>query len=182
MRRPHGNCYWVQPGRLLAGEYPAAREAPLARRRLAATLDVGVRTFLDLTEDGELPDYRGWLGAEAELRGMDAEHARVAVPDMSVPSTAVMESILDLIDARVAAERAVYLHCHAGVGRTGTVVGCWLVRHGDSGEQALHTLSHLWRTVENSWYLQRSPQTDEQHDYVLGWAERVCSGANTPRR
>ena len=30
-----------------------------------------------------------------------------------------------------------YLHCWGGVGRTGTVVGCWLVRHGRTGDEAL---------------------------------------------
>ena len=31
----------------------------------------------------------------------------------------------------------VYVHCWGGIGRTGTVVGCWLVRHGMTGDEAL---------------------------------------------
>lgn len=33
----------------------------------------------------------------------------------------------------LAAGQTVYVHCYGGIGRTGTVVGCWLVRHGLSG-------------------------------------------------
>ena len=32
-------------------------------------------------------------------------------------------------DRQLAAGLGVYVHCWAGVGRTGTVVGCWLIRH-----------------------------------------------------
>ena len=48
-----------------------------------------------------------------------------------------MASILDAIDAALDGGKTVYVHCWGGVGRTGTVVGCWLVRHGKTGDEAL---------------------------------------------
>ena len=46
-----------------------------------------------------------------------------------------MSRILDDVDAALADGRTVYVHCWGGIGRTGTVVGCWLMRHGlDEGD------------------------------------------------
>ena len=53
------DCYWVEPGRLMAGEYPGDWTERSARRKLRALLDAGVRTFVDLTEQGELESVRG---------------------------------------------------------------------------------------------------------------------------
>ena len=41
-----------------------------------------------------------------------------------------MVSILDAIDDSVKVGKPVYVHCWGGVGRTGMVIGCWLLRHG----------------------------------------------------
>lgn len=176
--RPHPNCYWVDPDRLadglLAGEYPGSREEAAARRKLRALLAAGRDFFLDLTE-GEaegLALYMPWLNAEAEALGVTAVHMRLAIPDMSVPgSPAHMARILDTLDAALAAGRRVYLHCWGGIGRTGTVVGCYLVRHGRKGDEALETLDGWWRTAPKSAWAPRSPQTDEQADYVRAWRE-----------
>ena len=54
-----------------------------------------------------------------------------------------MNAVLDMLDTALQAGQAVYLHCWAGIGRTGTVVGCYLVRHGLTGEQALARLVTL---------------------------------------
>ena len=74
-----------------------------------------------------------------------------------------MREILDAIDGALDAGRGVYVHCYAGIGRTGTVVGCYLVRHGMEPAEALRTVTS-WRGI-------RSPQSVEQEEFVLEWRE-----------
>ncbi len=104
--------------------------------------------------------------------GRNVEWVRHPIVDVSVPrSPGEMAGILDAIDSALAQGRNVYLHCWGGVGRTGTVVGCWLVRHGRTGNEALAELGELWRGVEKSRYRPVSPETREQREYVRQWAE-----------
>jgi hypothetical protein len=46
---PLPNSYLVPGTRLIAGEYPGARDSAEAKRRLDALLYAGVQTFIDLT-------------------------------------------------------------------------------------------------------------------------------------
>ena len=118
------NSYWVDPGRFAAGEYPGARR----RRWQVRTLRAGV-TFIDLTL-GTL--CRDW-GADAARHGVRAE--RHAIVDMGVPrSQQQTAGILDAIDKALDGKNV--RDCWGGIGRTGTVVGCWLVRHGMTGDLA----------------------------------------------
>ena len=78
---------------------------------------------------------------------------------------------LGAIDEALAGGRNVYVHCWGGVGRTGTVVGCWLVRHGKTGEGALDQIAEWWQGVEKRWYHPRSPQTHDQRSYIRRWTE-----------
>ena len=67
---PLANSYWVVPGRLLAGEHPCAAPANAHARRIQLLLASGVCAFIDLTREGELPDYTGLLpgpGAEKTI-------------------------------------------------------------------------------------------------------------------
>jgi len=135
---PIPDPYWVKPGQLLAGEYPRNLDDASSRIKLRRLLKAGVTFFLDLTEAGEssLEPYADLLQAEAAALGRVAEHRRLSIPDVSVPSVAHMRRILDTIDAQLAAGKMVYVHCWGGVGRTATVVGCHLVRHGLSGTES----------------------------------------------
>lgn len=169
--RPIPNCYWVEPGRFLAGEYPAAREEADARGKMRQFLSAGVNFFLDLTRPGELRPYAPFLPEEARALGVEADYRRMPIRDFGIPTRLMMASILDAIDDALASGRAVYVHCWGGVGRTGTVVGCYLARHGRSGPQALEELARLWRTMEKSAWCTVSPETDEQREFVLNWRE-----------
>lgn len=170
--RPHPNCYWVIPGRFLAGEYPGAFRPTIARQRLADYLASGITYFLDLTQphDG-LEPYAELVAAEGERLGIKTTYVRLPIYDMSVPSAPQMVAILDTIDQAMAAGQNVYVHCWGGIGRTGTVVGCHLVRHGYSGEQALDQLAYWWESVEKSNRSPRSPETNEQVNMVRNWHE-----------
>lgn len=161
-------AYWVRPARLAAGPHPAALDATLVRDFLGELLHAGITTFVDLTTPGEIPDYRLDLRQEAARHTVNATYHRRPLPDMATPQdTAQMIAILDTIDAALAQEETVYVHCFAGLGRTGTVIGCWLARHGTTGQAALQELRRL-RGGEYG-----SPQTDEQARFVRAWRENT---------
>jgi len=125
--------------------------------------NAGIRAFIDLTEEGELAPYAPLL--------TQATHQRFSIPDVSVPtSREATIATLDAIDAAIADGQCVYLHCWGGRGRTGTIVGCWLVRHGRTGEEALTHLQELWSHNPKS-VNGPSPESYEQRQYVMDWNE-----------
>ena len=128
VERPILDAYWVSPGRVLAGEYPGSVDLEDAWPKLRWLLETGVSAFVDLTESGELEPYLKVLAAEADRLGAAPEHQRRPIRDASTPTVEAMTEILDAIDATVESGKVVYLHCMAGLGRTGVVVGCYLVR------------------------------------------------------
>ena len=173
-RGPLPNSYQLLDGRLIAGEYPGDRNAKVAREKLGALLEAGVTCFVDLTEPHELRPYDGILAEEAAARGVRARHVRLSIVDISVPrAPEQMRAILDAIDAGLKGGGKVYVHCWGGVGRTGTVVGCHLVRSGMTGDEALARVAELFRAMEKYPRRRRSPETDEQDAYVRSWKESV---------
>jgi protein-tyrosine phosphatase len=97
---------------------------------------------------------------------------RSATQDLFVPSVEQMQTILDTIDESLEAGRAVYVHCWGGVGRTGTVVGCWLLRH-DLAEptNVLDTVMKL-RKQDRERGQRMSPETAAQQRFVKKWLAR----------
>jgi protein-tyrosine phosphatase len=163
------DCYWVAPGQLVAGEYPGDWIRGLARRKLGGLLDAGVRTFIDLTEDGELTPYDDWLAKEARARQLDVRYHRHPVRDLDVPTPEGMREILDLIAESIRREAPVYVHCWGGIGRTGTVVCCWLIERGRSGEQALGDIVLLREGIRKR--VIASPEMPGQREFVLAWGK-----------
>jgi hypothetical protein len=169
--RPIPESYWVEPGYLLAGEYPAQFDSELTRKRIDALIQAGFNTFIDLTKPNETIAYIRILFDEAKLYHVDVKHHRFAIGDFGLPTPELMTSILDMIDASLQAGQKIYLHCWGGIGRTGTTVGCYLVRRGKTGEEALHQLAEWWQTVPKSHIHQRSPETREQAEFIRNWAK-----------
>lgn len=170
--KPIPESYWVIPGYFLAGGYPNTNaDDGIARQCLAAFINTGINTFFDLTRAGELPPYLPILLEEAVHYGISINYQRVTMQDKGLPSHEQMTLLLDTLDAALAAGGKVYLHCWGGIGRTGTTIGCWLVRHGLTGGQALIRLNELYRTAEQSHIFPQSPETDAQVNFVLGWVD-----------
>ncbi len=165
--RPHGNSYWLLPGRIIAGEYPRNYDAASSRLKLRSILAAGVTRFIDLAEAHELEPYADLLRSEAATLGAAAEHARHPIRDLSVPRPATMRIILDAIAAN--AHGVTYVHCWGGVGRTGTVAGCLLVEAGFTADEAIAILAGKWRVVDKRNRHARTPETHEQFEYIRAW-------------
>jgi protein-tyrosine phosphatase len=154
---------------LLAGEYPSDWNEQLSREKLRRLLEAGVTFFLDLTEVGEygLRSYAPLLDQEAAVLGREVEHQRISIPDRGTPTSETMTDILDTIDATLGAGGTVYVHCYAGIGRTGTVIGCHLARHSMEGEEALDEIARLRQGISDGWIT--SPETAAQREMVREW-------------
>ncbi len=168
-RIPILDSYWVVPGRLMAGEYPGSVGEDKARGKLRWLLGRGVDFFLDLTGEGEagLKPYASLLGDVAAAAGQQAIYRRLAIADMHTPTPLWMANLLDTLDEALEHGRKVYVHCYGGIGRTGMVVGCYLVRHGLNGEAAIQQIAAWRASTPDGW--KRSPETDDQIDMVLNW-------------
>jgi ADP-ribosyl-[dinitrogen reductase] hydrolase len=171
---PLPNTYWVVPGRVLGGEYPGAPDRAESRLRLARLIDAGVGCFLDLTQPDELPPYHADLP-------LTIEYLRKPIVDHGIPADPQqMVEILDCLRQALSARRVVYLHCRAGIGRTGTVAGCLLVERGLPGKAALIELNRLWQGSARSAQWPIVPETDEQSEYVRTWTRRVFTPQPEP--
>lgn len=168
---PIPDSYWVVPGRIVAGEYPGSSFRETTREKLEKFLDAGIRSFIDLTEAEELRPYLHDLEEMAAVRGIQIAHYRKAIRDLDVPSGPLLEDILDLMDRCASEAPAVYVHCWGGVGRTGTVIGCWLTRNGYTGAGALERIAQLRAGTPDGD--RRSPETPAQRRLVLTFGARA---------
>jgi hypothetical protein len=168
---PFEDAYWVDPGRFMAGPHPGADTPERTAARVEALLDAGILCALNLTESHEerpAERYEEAMHALASGRGLEAACARFALIDGTSPSPAAVTELLDVVDACLARDMPVYVHCKVGLGRTGVMVGCWLVRHCLARPRAaLRHISGLRRGTATARIT--SPSTREQIERVRGW-------------
>jgi hypothetical protein len=166
---PTSSSYWVVPGTLLAGAYPGDPEPDQHLQKVRALVGAGIRTFVNLMEEGETDHaHKPFVPYEDLAVRLCPEVTCVRHPirNLSVPSAADMIAILDAIDGSLNAGKPVYVHCWGGVGRTGTVVGCWLLRHRlAEPSDVLDVLMRL-RRHDQERSNRMSPETGEQQTFV----------------
>jgi len=143
-----GNFGWVEAGSLARGEQPALNVGAFATLRRA-----GIGSVLSLRESGEPLDgslsirpavYRPEL--EAELcREAGLTFAHVACRDCQPPSPESLVRALGAVRQSVEQGRPVFMHCAAGIGRTGVVAAAWLMHRGSNGTEAgRHFLAYMY--------------------------------------
>jgi hypothetical protein len=171
---PFERSYWVSPGRFFAGYYPGNRSRDAMEREIRNLLDGGIRCIINLMEADEL-DQRGvpFLDYTPIVQKMTngsfpVACQRIPIRDADVPQRHQMVEALDLIDISLNDNKPVYVHCWGGRGRTGTVVGCWLIRHKMAeGKHAIEMIRQFRRFEPTADW--PSPEMPSQVRMVLSW-------------
>jgi hypothetical protein len=179
MSSPHPGMYWVIPEQLLAGRYPGNHKPSSMEARLAALLEAGIGSIVNLTEEEEALEhtngeqftpYENRLEQIAQEHGKVVEIIRYGIPAGGTPTEEEMALILDAIDAEIDGRNSpTYVHCSDGAGRTGLVIGCYLARHGIAvGKDAIAKIQEL-RAHDSELAEHRSPANIVQERMVTRW-------------
>lgn len=140
---------WIDKPRLGAHAQPASVEEYQWLR------EHGIHLVISLAEDAP---RRSWIN-EAGLFSM-----HIPIEDMHPPSQPQIDLCIAGIGKANKNQFGVSIHCGAGLGRTGTMIACWLVHHVDlSAHDAIARVRRL---------RPGSVETDEQAEAVVEYARR----------
>lgn len=158
------HAWWVEPGKVLAGEYPAHRTREWTGTMINLLVDAGVRTFVDLTSPADpLVPYAPVVEEVAARTGFDLRYRRFPIPDFGVLDDDEYDAILDTI-AEGTLRGVVYVHCWGGIGRTGTVIGCLLADTGLGVNDVLARVAELRAGTRKAH--RESPESDAQREVI----------------
>lgn len=122
----------------------------------------GVQSVLSLLTPDEEQEL-GLGGEASEARKIGLEFRSYPIEDRGVPrSEAELGSVLDTVNLTLRAGRNLLVHCRQGIGRTGLVAACLLVKNGMSPGSAVEAVS-VARGIT-------VPETVEQREWIERYA------------
>ncbi len=131
----------------------AGSQGPASIRDLFFLHSQGVRAVIRMEERTIAADS----GNMADLVDMFEP-----VPDFTPPKLEQIQRMIEFIDQQTREQKPVVVSCYAGIGRTGTVLACYLVHRGEEPAEAITRVRQL---------RPGSIQTPEQEAAVLQYAE-----------
>jgi atypical dual specificity phosphatase len=118
---------WIEPGLI------ATSGIPLGVKDLRSLYEQGIRAIVALTEH-PITVQRGISSQVLDQIGLTCLHASIV--DQCPPDVGTVWQTRQFINQMKAQSRPVLLYCHAGVGRTGTMLHAYYLAEGLSLEEA----------------------------------------------
>ena len=113
--------YWIIKNVIAGMSHPG--QDPEVLRQIK---DMGVGSIVSLTESAPSPDL---------LRRYGLRFLHLPVTDFMAPRQNQIDRFIEFCEERD--DHAIVVHCLAGRGRTGTMLGCFLVRRGLSARESI---------------------------------------------
>lgn len=80
----------------------------------------------------------------AKIREAGMRHLHLPVEDFTPPTTKQAMEFVRFVDAiKGELDKATLVHCRAGIGRTGTMLACYLVAKGAGADEAIERIRNL---------------------------------------
>jgi len=184
------NFGWVAPGRLARGEQPREELGGYAALRHA-----GITSVISLRQPTEPPNVVAGTpmpaydvadeAAACQAHGLRFTH--VPFQDRAILPIGDVARALRAIDTELAAGEVVYVHCMAGIGRTGVLAAAWLLANGASGDEAAAHFLSYWLEFgkREEAILGPAPSSVfERYGFPLQWwtLQRLAECFGTPIR
>lgn len=143
------NFGWLIDGQLCG----LARPVKNADLKFLEQNNVGL--VITLTGEGNLH--------HALFEGTKLERLFLPIKDYGIPTFQQVDQFVDAVDKTISEKKAVAAHCAGGIGRTGTMLACYLVaKENMDAETAIKTVR-----VKRP----HSVETEEQEQFVADYAE-----------
>ena len=146
------NFSWLVDGEI------AGHAAPADQDDLAYLKRQGIRALVRMEEG-----HRALVTSD-QVRDQGLADLHQPVVDFTPPTPRQIDRMIGFIEENVAAGKPVGVSCHAGVGRTGTLLACYLVKKGRTAEEAMKEVSVRRRAAI---------ETEGQKEAVRDYARQV---------